>query len=111
MELEQKSSQPDKHPGKNLVFDFADETSQVAKIRVVGVGGAGGNAINRMIDDGLTGVDFIAINTDLQALEQNKASCRIQIGKESTRGLGAGGPIVREVSRCPAVSGFQDHAG
>jgi cell division protein FtsZ len=82
---------PEKKPGRNLVFDFADETPQVAKIRVVGVGGAGGNAINRMIDDGLNGVDFIAVNTDLQALEQNKASCRIQIGKESTRGLGAGG--------------------
>lgn len=61
-----------------------------AKIRVVGVGGGGGNAINSMIDKGLAGVDFIAINTDLQALERNKASHKIQIGKNLTRGLGAG---------------------
>lgn len=61
-----------------------------AKIRVVGVGGGGGNAINSMIEMGLQGVDFIAINTDLQALERNKAPNKIQIGKNLTRGLGAG---------------------
>lgn len=63
---------------------------QGAKIRVVGVGGGGGNAINSMIDKGLQGVDFYAINCDLQALERNKASTKIQIGKNLTRGLGAG---------------------
>ncbi|MBI3788007.1 MAG: cell division protein FtsZ [Ignavibacteriales bacterium] len=61
-----------------------------AKIRVVGVGGGGNNAVNSMIDKGLIGVDFVAINTDLQALERNKASHKIQIGKNLTRGLGAG---------------------
>ncbi|HUI65938.1 MAG TPA: cell division protein FtsZ [Bacteroidota bacterium] len=61
-----------------------------AKIRVVGVGGGGGNAINSMIDKGLRGVDFFAINTDLQALERNLAANKIQIGKNLTRGLGAG---------------------
>lgn len=61
-----------------------------AKIRVVGVGGGGGNAVNSMIDKGLIGVDFIAINTDLQALERNKSTHKIQIGKNLTRGLGAG---------------------
>jgi len=61
-----------------------------AKIRVVGVGGGGGNAINGMIDKGLAGVDFVAINTDLQALERNRASHKVQIGKNLTRGLGAG---------------------
>ena len=61
-----------------------------AKIRVVGVGGGGGNAVNSMIDKGLVGVDFIAINTDVQALERNKASQKIQVGKTLTRGLGAG---------------------
>ncbi len=61
-----------------------------AKIRVVGVGGGGGNAINSMIDKGLTGVDFVAVNTDLQALERSKAPHKIQIGKNLTRGLGAG---------------------
>ena len=77
--------------GMPLAFDFDDQNRQVAKIRVVGVGGAGGNAINRMIEDQLTGVDFIAMNTDLQALEMNPASSRIQIGKNLTKGLGAGG--------------------
>jgi cell division protein FtsZ len=61
-----------------------------AKIRVVGVGGGGGNAVNSMIDKGLHGVDFFAINTDLQALERNQATNKIQIGKNLTRGLGAG---------------------
>ena len=61
-----------------------------AKIRVVGVGGGGGNAINSMIDKRLQGVDFFAINTDNQALERNKAPNKIQIGKNLTRGLGAG---------------------
>lgn len=61
-----------------------------AKIRVVGVGGGGGNAINGMIDKGLAGVDFVAVNTDLQALERNRASHKVQIGKNLTRGLGAG---------------------
>ena len=61
-----------------------------AKIRVVGVGGGGGNAVNSMIVKGLVGVDFIAINTDVQALERNQASQKIQVGKTLTRGLGAG---------------------
>ncbi|HUL44042.1 MAG TPA: cell division protein FtsZ [Bacteroidota bacterium] len=61
-----------------------------AKIRVVGVGGGGGNAVNSMIDKRLQGVDFFAINTDCQALERNKAPNKVQIGKNLTRGLGAG---------------------
>ncbi len=61
-----------------------------AKIRVVGVGGGGGNALNSMIHKGLHGVDFFAINTDSQALERNQAPNKIQIGKNLTRGLGAG---------------------
>ncbi|MBP9738127.1 cell division protein FtsZ [Candidatus Saccharibacteria bacterium] len=61
-----------------------------ASIRVVGVGGAGGSAINRMADGGLKGVQFVAINTDAQALFHSKASVKIHIGKEATRGLGAG---------------------
>jgi len=77
--------------GQALTFDFVEQTRRVARIRVVGVGGAGGNAINRMIEDELSGVDFIAINTDLQALDQNLAPNQIQIGKNLTRGLGSGG--------------------
>jgi cell division protein FtsZ len=66
-----------------------------AKILVVGVGGAGGAAINRMVEAGVTGVDFIAINTDAQALHHSMANKKIHIGKEATRGLGAGAdPVV-----------------
>lgn len=61
-----------------------------ATIRVVGVGGAGGAAVNRMADSGLQGVQFIAVNTDAQALHNSKASVKIHIGKDTTRGLGAG---------------------
>lgn len=61
-----------------------------ARIKVVGVGGAGGAAINRMKDAGVTGVDFVAINTDAQALHHSKASIKVNIGKETTRGLGVG---------------------
>jgi cell division protein FtsZ len=72
------------------VIDLDTYTNRGAKIRVVGVGGGGGNAVNSMIDKGLIGVDFIAINTDLQALEKNKSTHKVQIGKNLTRGLGAG---------------------
>ena len=61
------------------------------RITVFGVGGAGGNAVNRMIGAGLRGVDFIVANTDMQALHQSLAPTRIQIGKTTTRGLGSGG--------------------
>lgn len=61
-----------------------------ARIKVVGVGGAGGAAVNRMVEAGVTGVDFIAINTDAQALHHSKAGLKVHIGKEETRGLGAG---------------------
>ena len=61
-----------------------------AKIKVIGVGGAGGNIINSMMDKGIDGVQFIAINTDAQALEMSQADVKIQIGKNVTKGLGAG---------------------
>src|ERR1043165_10064093 len=61
-----------------------------ARIKVVGVGGAGGAAINRMVEAGVTGVDFVAVNTDAQALHHSKASQKVHIGKDATRGLGAG---------------------
>lgn len=61
-----------------------------AKIKVVGVGGSGGSAVNRMIECGIKGVDFIAVNTDVQALHYNKAPKKIHVGKTITRGLGAG---------------------
>ena len=71
------------------MLDF-DLDSQLAAIKVVGVGGAGNNAVNRMVDYGLKGVEFIAVNTDRQALYLSKAATRIQIGEKVTRGLGAG---------------------
>ena len=61
-----------------------------ARIKVVGVGGAGGAAINRMVDAGVTGVDFVAVNADAQALHHSKADTKVHIGKEATKGLGAG---------------------
>ena len=61
-----------------------------ARIKVVGVGGAGGAAVNRMIEAGVDGVEFIVINTDAQALHHSKAPVKIHIGKDETRGLGAG---------------------
>jgi len=72
------------------MIQFDTSVDQTAKIKVVGVGGAGGNAINGMIEAGLTGVEFIVINTDAEDLEKNQASHRIQIGKTLTKGLGAG---------------------
>ncbi|WP_455155683.1 cell division protein FtsZ [Selenomonas noxia] len=72
------------------VFEMDDNFEELAKIIVVGVGGGGGNAVNNMIDSGLQGVEFVAINTDAQALLQSKAALRIQIGEKRTRGLGAG---------------------
>ena len=71
-------------------IELEDAPRNTALMRVIGVGGAGGNAINRMIDEELEGVDFISANTDAQALGQSSASQTIQLGKKLTRGLGAG---------------------
>lgn len=73
-----------------MPIELDTPSARGAKIRVVGVGGGGGNAVNSMIDKGLVGVDFVAINTDVQALERSKSTQKIQIGKNLTRGLGAG---------------------
>ncbi len=76
-----------------MFFEFDDYDLMKAKIKVVGVGGAGGNAINRMIEDNLMGVEFIAVNADAQDLDNNLAEVKIQIGKSLTKGLGAGADI------------------
>lgn len=73
-----------------MVFSLDESFNAVAKMKVIGVGGAGGNAVNRMINAGLEGVEFIAVNTDAMALDNNKASLRLQIGERITKGLGAG---------------------
>jgi cell division protein FtsZ len=72
------------------MFEIEEVRGQTAKIKVVGVGGAGGNALNTMITSNLHGVEFIAVNTDMQALETSLAPFKIQIGSNLTRGLGAG---------------------
>jgi cell division protein FtsZ len=73
-----------------MFFELDTSYENHARMKVAGVGGAGGNAVNRMIDAGLSGVDFISINTDLQDLENCKATHRVQIGTRLTKGLGAG---------------------
>jgi len=73
-----------------MIFEFEETPLQSANMKVVGIGGAGGNAVNRMIDEELEGVEFISINTDSQALKNSRAQVTLQIGKKLTRGLGAG---------------------
>ncbi len=75
----------------NIAFELDHEQEPVARIKVVGAGGAGGNAIRRMIDSGLSRVEFIAVNTDEQVLHKSSATTQICVGSTVTRGLGAGG--------------------
>jgi cell division protein FtsZ len=72
-----------------LVAEFADNF-EVKTIKVIGVGGGGSNAVNRMIDTNVQGVEFVAVNTDRQALNLSKAKEKIQIGEKITKGLGSG---------------------
>jgi cell division protein FtsZ len=80
-------SKENDRPGR---IQFAEEEAHGAHIKVVGVGGGGGNAVSRMIASGLQGIEFIAVNTDLQALRANRAPQKIQVGAKLTKGLGAG---------------------
>ncbi len=73
-----------------MAFEIDKETADVVQIKVVGVGGGGGNAVNRMVDSGVKGVEFLAINTDKAALLLSKSNHKIQIGEKLTRGQGAG---------------------
>src|SRR2546428_6009783 len=74
-----------------MSFELEIDNTVSARLKVIGVGGAGGNAVNRMIGAGLRGVEFIVANTDMQALAQSLAPTRVQIGVATTRGLGSGG--------------------
>ncbi len=71
-------------------ISFNEEPRNDAKIKVIGVGGGGGNAVNRMIDAGVEGIEFIVANTDLQALRMSRAPVKLQLGVKLTNGLGAG---------------------
>lgn len=75
--------------GANFMLD--NENDKVVNIKVIGVGGGGGNAVNRMIESGMTSVEFVSVNTDQQALYHSKATSKIQIGEKLTKGRGAGG--------------------
>ncbi|MGD8858626.1 MAG: cell division protein FtsZ [Myxococcales bacterium] len=88
-----------------ISIEFAEDADLQAKIKVVGVGGGGGNALNTMIEAGLEGVEFIAANTDTQALSENLAAEKIQLGSGLTRGLGAGAQP--EVGRKAALEDVQ----
>ena len=71
-------------------FEFEQGLDNVVNIKVIGVGGGGGNAVNRMVENGVQGVEFVSINTDMQALNYSQASTKIQIGEKLTKGQGAG---------------------
>ena len=75
---------------KDIRIQFHDDTTNNAKIKVIGVGGGGGNAVNRMIDAQVEGIEFIVANTDLQALKMSRAPVKLQLGVKLTNGLGAG---------------------
>jgi cell division protein FtsZ len=90
----------------NSIKMFLDEPPITgARIKVVGVGGGGSNAVNRMIDAGIKGVEFIVANTDLQALNASRAPMKIQLGSKSTRGLGAGSNP--EIGKAAALEDYQ----
>src|SRR2546421_3896566 len=82
-----------------MIFELEETVSQNARMKVVGVGGGGGNALNRMVDEGLQGVEFMSVNTDAQALLNNKADVKVQIGKKLTR--------AREENRDEVLHGLQ----
>lgn len=84
------TSSSSKTSSKHRNIEITPEITPVANIKVIGCGGGGGNAVNRMIKSGLKGIEFISINTDAQALYHSEASTKINIGKATTRGLGAG---------------------
>src|SRR5712692_4732966 len=88
--MDTESIEPIEPTNGDLRVDFLEELHQGATIKVIGVGGGGGNAINRMIAANLEGVEFLVANTDLQALRASQAPVKIQLGAKLTKGLGAG---------------------
>src|SRR5690242_19622837 len=88
------------------MFELEENANFGANIKVIGVGGGGSNAVQTMIENGLDGVQFIVSNTDRQALQANKAEGKIQLGKELTKGLGAGANP--EIGRRAAIESYND---
>ncbi len=92
------------------MFEFAEKPSQVARIKVIGVGGGGCNAVNTMITSSLEGVEFIAANTDLQALKLSKAQVKLQLGENLTKGLGAGAnPVIGKNAALEDIEKIRDN--
>src|SRR4051812_43959217 len=89
-----------------VMFELEENISLGANIKVVGIGGGGSNAVTTMIESGLSGVEFIVANTDRQALAANKASRKIQLGRELTKGLGAGANP--EIGKRAAIESYQE---
>ena len=94
-------------------FELATDTANVTRIKVIGVGGGGNNVVNRMVRSGVSGVDFVAINTDKQALNVSSAGYKIQIGEKLTHGQGAGsdpeiGRKAAEESRSQITKALED---
>src|SRR5262249_45046812 len=87
---EQKKKEEQKTADNDIRISFNEDPRNNAKIKVIGVGGGGGNAVNRMITARVEGVEFVVANTDLQALQLSHASVKIQLGVKLTNGLGAG---------------------
>ena len=88
------------------MFELEENTNVGACIKVIGIGGGGGNAVQTMIEGGLTGVQFVVANTDRQALAANMAEGKIQLGRELTKGLGAGANP--EIGRRAAIESYND---
>lgn len=95
-------------PGKKMLFDLEELNTNGAKIKVIGIGGGGGNAVNRMINEKMQKVNFLVVNTDAQDLERSPAPMKVQIGSKLTKGLGAG--AVPEVGRQAALEDLQQIA-
>src|SRR6202171_2637970 len=98
---EEKTMTPEVRESGRSINIFIDDEPPItgARIKVIGVGGGGGNAVNRMIDSGIEGIEFVVANTDLQALKRSRASVKIQLGGRLTKGLGTGGaPIVASLA-------------
>ena len=97
---------------QSIVDDIDTSLAGSAKIKVIGVGGGGGNAVKNMIDSGLQGVQFVCANTDLQALNKNTAPLKVQLGEKLTKGLGAGAnPSIGREAAVESVNAIRDAIG